>query len=76
MNIQLSSKSRKEKELVLKEIIQKLNISQTEKQIYSICIEVLDDSGLDDFFEKIMYQFNSKETQAYTSIEPFTATLI
>ena len=48
--------SRKEKEIFLKEIIQKLRISQPEKDIYILCIEVLDDTAFESFFIKIQEQ--------------------
>ena len=45
--------SRKEKEIFLKEIIQKLSITQPEKDIYFICIEILEEDAFENFFEKI-----------------------
>ncbi len=51
--------SRKEKEIFIKEIIQKLHISIPEKEMYSICIDVLEDSDFEIFFEKILSQFQS-----------------
>lgn len=48
--------SRSEKEIFLKEIIQKLNITEPEKDIYSICIEVLEERDFETFFEKIFNQ--------------------
>ena len=44
MYTNLSFSSRKDKEIFLREIIQKLTISPSEKEIYSLCIEVLNDS--------------------------------
>lgn len=48
--------SRKEKEIFLKEIIQKLSITQPEKDIYFICIEILEEDAFENFFIKIMNQ--------------------
>jgi hypothetical protein len=47
------SSSRKEKENFLKEVIQSLSISQSEKDLYSLCIEVLEGADFDVFFQKI-----------------------
>lgn len=67
-------KSRKEKEMVLIEIIKKLNISDLEKEMYTLSLEVLDDGSFHAFFIKITSQtslYNEKQT-----IEPLTWNLI
>ena len=76
MPIQPLFSSRKEKEIFLREIIQKLTISESEKEIYNLCIEVLDESWFEWFFQKIYIQIQTQKTQNYSTIEPFTATLI
>ena len=76
MYTNLSFSSRKDKEIFLREIIQKLTISASEKEIYSLCIEVLNDSWFENFFQKIYTQVQSSKIPEYTTIEPLTATLI
>ena len=49
--------SRKEKEIFMREVIQKLHISIPEKEMYSLCIEVLEDDNFEIFFLKIVEQF-------------------
>lgn len=70
--------SRKDKEIFLMKIIKTLSISNSEKDIYILCIEVLDTSSFEDFFQKIILQmeWTQKEELEFTTIEPFTATLI
>ncbi len=70
--------SRKDKEVFLMKIIKTLSISTSEKDIYILCIEVLDSSSFDDFFQKILLQMEWTQLQEieFTTIEPFTATLI
>lgn len=51
--------SRKEKEIFLKEIIQKLSITQPEKDIYFICIEILEEDAFEIFFAKVTNQIPS-----------------
>jgi hypothetical protein len=58
---QLVFESRKEKELFLKTLISKLHITEPEKDIYSICIEVLEDDAFDSFFLKIAHQVDGIE---------------
>lgn len=59
--------SRNEKELFLKEIIKKLHISEPEKDIYMICIDILDDSSFESFFIKITNQLKEKEIYSFES---------
>ncbi len=70
--------SRKDKEVFLMKIIKTLSISNSEKEIYILCIEVLDTSAFDDFFQKILLQmeWTQSNNTEFTTIEPFTATLI
>ena len=70
--------SRKDKEVFLMKIIKTLSISTSEKDIYILCIEVLDSSSFDVFFQKILLQMDWTQLQEieFTTIEPFTATLI
>ncbi len=49
--------SRKEKEIFMREVIQKLHISIPEKEIFAICIEILEDKDFELFFIKIFEQF-------------------
>ena len=49
--------SRKEKEIFMREVIQKLHISTPEKEMYSLCIDVLEDAAFENFFLKIVEQF-------------------
>lgn len=57
--------SRSEKEIFLKEIIQKLNITEPEKDIYSICIEVLEERDFEAFFDKIFSQLHDPNTSIH-----------
>ncbi len=70
--------SRKDKEIFLIEIVKTLSINSSEKDIYTLCIEVLDNSSFEIFFNKILTQieWNTQEEKEFTNIEPFTATLI
>lgn len=70
--------SRKEKEKLLKEIIKNLRISTSEKDIYNLCIEVLDDTWFDEFFKKITKQIetNRDTIVQHSTIAPLTSTLI
>lgn len=66
--------SRKEKEILMKEIIQKLNITEPEKDIYTICLEVLEDDAFELFFRKILLQIN-KSTENISQNEPLNLIL-
>ncbi len=66
--------SRKEKEILMKEIIQKLNITEPEKDIYTICLEVLEDDAFELFFGKILLQIN-KSTENISQNEPLNLIL-
>ncbi len=67
--------SRKEKEVFLKEIIKKLSISETEKEIYIISLEILDDSDFLLFFDTITSQLPRISSKINT-IAPLTSTLL
>jgi hypothetical protein len=67
-------KNRKEKEKLLIEIIEKLSISQTEKDIYTLSLGILEEPAFDEFFIKIMSQFQS--TSVHTSITPLSSNLL
>lgn len=68
--------SRKEKETFLKEVITKLSISQTEKEIYSISIEILEDKDFFIFFDNIVSQIPDENTPSIHTIAPLTSTLL
>ncbi|GAB0175269.1 MAG: hypothetical protein HHAS10_11480 [Candidatus Altimarinota bacterium] len=68
--------SRKEKELFLKEVIGKLSISETEKEIYSISLEILEDNDFMVFFEKIISQIENEANLGKNRIAPLTSTLL
>jgi hypothetical protein len=67
--------SRKEKERILSRIIQELRISDSEKEIYLLSMEILENTDFDIFYEKITgnLNLNSEEKR---SIEPLSTTLI
>lgn len=67
--------SRSHKEALLKSIIKKLSISEWEKDLYILSLEVLDNTDFDIFYEKITVQFQTK-TESNTSIEPLSTVLI
>ncbi len=50
--------SRKEKEILIKEIIKKLHITEPEKDIYNICLDILEEDAFELFFRKILLQIN------------------
>ncbi len=68
--------SRSDKEIILIEIIRKLSISESEKDIYILSLEILDAVDFDNFYQKITSQFHLKNNMGHTTIEPFTTTLI
>lgn len=70
--------SRQEEKEILQKIIHSLNISQEEKEIYLISIDILDDVSFDSFFQKIIKQIDIKklDTNQKYNIEPFTSQII
>lgn len=62
--------SRKEKEFFLKEIINKLNVIEPEKDIYILCIDILDDDEFEIFFIKILKHME-RSSEIWEKIEPF-----
>ena len=68
--------SRKEKETFLKEVIKKFSISETEKEIYSISIEILDENDFSVFFDKIVSQIPEDDNSRKSTIAPLTSTLL
>lgn len=69
-------KTRKEKELFLKEVLQKLSISHVEMEIYILSLEVLEEEDLDIFFQKITQQFHEISQENVSSIAPLTSNLL
>lgn len=68
--------SRKEKEDFLKFIVASLTISPSEKDLYNICVEVLEGNDFETFFQKIAMQVQSHWETQKTSIEPLTSNFI
>lgn len=64
--------SREEKNTVLLQIISKLHISEEEKELYKLSLEILDDENFWIFYEKMKSQFK----QETITIAPFTSQLI
>jgi hypothetical protein len=64
--------SREEKNILLIEIIQKLNISQEEKELYILSLNILDEEDFTIFYTKITEQIH---TNIY-SIAPLSPQLI
>lgn len=58
--------SRQEKLLILEKTIQKLNIHETEKELYIFSMNILDSENLDIFFNKIMKDFQSISLKSET----------
>lgn len=52
--------SRSDKEVILIEIIRKLSISESEKELYILSLEILDSKDFDIFYNKITSQFHLK----------------
>jgi len=68
--------SRESKKTFLNKIISKLSIHWEEKELYILCLEVLENKEFDIFFEKIFSQVSQNENiPDKRIIEPFTATL-
>ncbi len=68
--------SRKEKEIFLKEIIKILHVSETEKEIYTICLEILEEDAFQIFYIKILQQVTlDKNTEKNIQQEPFNLIL-
>lgn len=68
--------SRSDKEVILIEIIRKLSISESEKELYILSLGILDSNDFDIFYTKITSQFHLKNNSWHTTIEPLTTTLI
>jgi hypothetical protein len=68
--------SRSEKETLLKEILKKLSISESERELYILSLEILDHEDFENFYKKITSQFEKRDNSQYTTIEPLTTTLI
>ncbi len=64
--------SREQKNIFLKEIINKLNISEEEKELYILALEILDDTDFTLFYEKIQSQIHENTS----TIVPFSSQLI
>ena len=68
--------SRSSKEALLKEIIQKISITDPEKDMYILSLEILEDDDFEKFYTSITSQFNMINTSKYVTLEPLTATFI
>jgi hypothetical protein len=64
--------SRREKVILISEIIGKLNISEEEKELYKLSITVLEDNDFEIFYNKIKNQINANPS----TIMPFSNQLI
>jgi len=64
--------SRKEKTILLENIINILSISNEEKELYKLSLMVLEDEDFNLFFKKIQENFS----QESKSIEPFSTKII
>jgi hypothetical protein len=67
---------RKEKEDFLKKIIKKLSISETEKELYTISLEILEERDFNNFFTTIVSQINEESEGQKNTIAPLTSTLL
>lgn len=67
--------SREEKKIFLQELILKLNISQEEKDLFSISMDILSDNDFNIFFDTIKNQIENNEN-TITSIAPMSSTLL
>ena len=68
--------SRSTKEALLKEILQKISITDPEKDMYILSFEILEDEDFEKFYTNITSQFNIRNTSNYITLEPLTATFI
>ena len=72
--------TRKDKEQFLKEILARLNIDTYEKEIYILSLEILNDSELSTFFEKILSQImedgKMKDEIEKMTLAPLSANII
>jgi len=64
--------SREEKNILLIEILQKLRISEEEKELYILSLSLLDEKDFLDFYENIQLQISTNTS----SIAPFSTQLI
>lgn len=64
--------SREEKNILLTEIIKKLNISREEKDLYILSLEILDESDFSVFYDNITKQIHENTY----SIAPLSPQLI
>jgi hypothetical protein len=77
MNEALIFSTRESKFIFLKKIIQKLNIHKEEKELYILCLEVLEDKDFNIFFEKIFSQVSQNTTLYDKKItQPLTVSLL
>ncbi len=69
--------TRAEKSETLKQVIQSLHITQEEKDLYIISIDILDNNDFSVFFQSIMNQIESNNvTNKGFTIEPLTSQII
>lgn len=68
--------SRKEKEILLIWIIKNLKIAELEKEMYTLSLEVLDDTNFESFFHTITSQISGDVFSKKQTIEPLTWNLI
>ena len=69
--------TRTEKSETLKQVIQSLHITQEEKDLYIISIDILDNHDFSVFFQSIMNQIESSDvTDKGFTIEPLTSQII
>jgi hypothetical protein len=68
--------SRDEKQKTLKGVIEALSITQEEKDIYIISLDILSDRDFNLFFEKIMQQIPHWTLQKEYRIAPLTSNII
>jgi hypothetical protein len=72
MDFQNEITSRSWKKKFLSEIISRLKVSEDEKEMYQLCIEVLEDDDFEMFYLKIRSELTQTESEYQGQISLFT----
>lgn len=72
MDFQNQITSRSWKKKFLTEIISKLKVGEDEREMYLLCIEVLEEEDFEQFYRKIQSEITQSESEYQGQISLFT----